>query len=138
MTNIEGWRGAASRWQTWAAVAVVLAWVALYALTNHPSGNGQFSTGYWPNLSPSYTIPFQGAEYRLQGAEHPVAVARDQLVLLGQHDGVTFYARPSDQQGGGGGEGVPVYQQIYVQDGVGKYVPLQRGDVDPRAGRFMP
>jgi len=136
MMRIEPWRYHANRWQTWVAIAVVVAWILLYALASARHPMLQASSGYWPDNS-AYSIPFQGGTWRMTNPNVAVDVPASQMVLLGEHDGVKFYGRPGDRLGGGGGYGGPLYQRIYVQAGDGKFIPLERVPADPNAGRFM-
>jgi hypothetical protein len=97
----------------------------------------QASSGYWPSWSTGYAIPFQGGEWHMTNPNAAIDVAPEQMVLLGEHNGVKFYGRPGDRLGGGGGYGGPLYERIYVQSGDGKFIPMERKPLDPNAGRFM-
>ncbi|MDB5095740.1 MAG: hypothetical protein JWM80_161 [Cyanobacteria bacterium RYN_339] len=138
MMRVDTWRYHANRWQTWFAMAVVTAWVLLYALSTVNKPAVQASSGYWPSSSTGYAIPYQGGEWHATNRNVAIDVAPEQMVLLGEHNGVKFYGRPGDRLGGGGGYGGPLYERIYVQAGDGKFIPLERQPADPNAGRFMP
>lgn len=135
MMRVEPWRYHANRWQTWAAIAIVLAWILLYALQTARQPFVPSSSGYWPTTG--YAIPFQGGEWRVTNPNVSISVAPEQMVPLGEYNGVRYYGRPGDRTGGGGGYGGPLWNRIYVQDGPGRYIPLERVPQDPNAGRFM-
>ena len=96
------------------------------------------SSGYWPSNATGYAIPFQGAEWQAANPNAAIDVPPDQMVLLGEHNGVKYYGRPGDRLGGGGGYGGPLYPHIYVQSGDGKFIPLEPKPVNPNDGKWMP
>jgi hypothetical protein len=135
--RVETWRYHANRWQTWVGIAVVTLWILVYALATANKPLVPSSSGYWPNNAVGYAIPFQGGEWRAANPNAAADIPASQMVLLGEHNGVKFYGHPGDRIGGGGGYGGPLWQRIYVQSGDGKFVPLERTQPDPNAGRFM-
>jgi hypothetical protein len=139
MTGFETWRQRANQWQTWFAITLVAVWVILYAFAAASGSRGyRISSGYWPDHSTGLVIPFQGAAYRLDDTAQTIQADARDMVALGEHNGIKFFARPGERQGGGGGFGGQVYPRLYVADGLNRWLPFDRVAVDPNAGRFLP
>lgn len=135
--GFDEYRRMANSWQTWAAIALLITWIVLYAVTTYKQPVAvQASSGYWPDRG-GFAIPYQGSLWSLGASSHASEVTRDQLVLLGVHDGVKFYGRVGDRLGGGGGYAGPLYPQVYVQDSAGHFVLLERHEPEPARGRFL-
>jgi hypothetical protein len=135
--GFDEYRRMANSWQSWLAIALILTWIVLYAVTTYRQPEPvRASSGYWPDRG-GFAIPYQGSLWSLGAASHAADVSRDQLVLLGVHDGVKFYGRVGNRQGGGGGYAGQTYPQVYVLDSAGHFVQLERTEPEPGRGRFL-